>query len=317
VFGIAQLRYITNFLMGPYTVDAADLESISDASRAPRYFVQVAGSKAIDTGIQEITTEKRGGVETSRTVSAAYYALVVGEKLLVCKGGSGFQTTVEGELSPMPADLVGQLFNTREMQELRGRFYPFYLNDESFRFPGYVAIAGLTVLAYLLVTKGLSAWRYMHDPASHPVVARVATWGDPIGVAVAAEQEARSPRYSGGGWLITDQFLIRSTFFSFDVLRLIDLLWAYKKVTKHSVNFIPTGKTCSAMLICYGGAATIKGSEKTTEEILGFAAQRIPWAVFGFSKEIEKYFNKNTRDFCAAVEQRRQEWLQQAHHGKA
>ena len=111
--------------------------------------------------------------------------------------------------------------------------------------------------------------------------------------------------------MITDQFLIRSTFFSFDILRVADLLWAYKRITKHSVNFIPTGKTYDAVLICYGGAATIQSSEKTTDEILRFAAQRIPWAIFGFSKEIEEYFNKNTRDFCAAVEQRKQEWLQQ------
>src|SRR5438034_340683 len=82
------------------------------------------------------------------------------------------------------------------------------------------------------------------------------------------------PRYKGGdGWVVTDQFLLRSTFFSFDVLRLSDLLWAYKKVTKHSVNFIPTGKTYDAVLACYGGSATVKGAEKTVDALLGFAAQ--------------------------------------------
>ena len=121
-----------------------------------------------------------------------------------------------------------------------------------------------------------------------------------------------SHRDRGPGWVVTDQYLLRSTFFSFDVLRLSDLLWAYKKVTKHSVNFIPTGKTYDAVLACYGGRATVKGAEKTVDELLGFAAQRTPWAVFGFSQELETLFAKKTADFCAAVEQRKREWAEKA-----
>jgi hypothetical protein len=311
LLAFGQSRYVQNFLMGPYDLGPADLDSIRDVSEAPRYFARVSGSKAIDTGIQQITVRKRSGVETGRSVSAAYYALVVGQKLLLCKSGSGSRTTLEGELVPMPGDLERQLFNTPDMQAIRGRFYPFYLSDESFRFPGYWAIAGVLVLGFFLMKQGLPAWRHLQDPTSHPLVERVNSWGDPIGVAVAAEREAHSLRFKGGGgWAITDQFLIQSTFFTFDLLRLCDLLWAYKKVTKHSVNFIPTGKTYDALLICYGGTATVQSAEKTTDDILGFAAQRAPWAIFGFSKELEGYFNENTREFCAAVEKRRQEWTQ-------
>ena len=151
----------------------------------------------------------------------------------------------------------------------------------------------------------------MQEPSSHPIAKRIESWGDFIGVAVATERESLSPRYGGkNGWMITDQFLIQSTFFTFDVLRLSDLLWAYKTVTRHSVNFIPTGKTYAAVMICYGGAARIESSEKTTEEILGFVAQRAPSAIFGFTKELERYFNKNTSDFCAVVEQRKRELAQ-------
>lgn len=311
LFVLGQLRYIQNFVMGPYDLGTAELDAIRDVSQAPRYFVRVIGSEAIDTGIQQITIRKRGGVETSRSVSGGYYALAVGDKFLVCKSGSGSRTTFEGELAPLPADLAGRLFNTPDMQAVRDRFYPYYLNDESFRLPGYIAIAGFLVLAFFLVKSALPAWKHLQDPASHPVIKRVQGWGDPVGLAVAAQREAGTPRYKGGsGWSLTDQFLVQSTFFRFDVLRLSDLLWAYKKVTKHSVNFIPTGKTYDAVLICYGGAATVKSKEATTDEILGFAAQRAPWAIFGFSKELETHFNKNTSAFCTAVEQRRQEWAQ-------
>ena len=312
LFAFAQRRYIQNFLMGPYDLGPADLDAIHDLSETPRYFVRVTGSKALDTGIQQITVRKRGGVETSRSMSAAYYALVVGARLLVCKSGTGSATTFVGELAPMPADLRGKLLDTPRMQAIRDRFYPYYLDDESFRFPGYVAIAALLVFGFLLVKQGLPAWRHLQDPASHPVMQRVEKWGDPIGVAVGAEREAGAPRYiSGNGWTIADEFLIQSTFFTFGLLRLSDLLWAYKKVTKHSVNFIPTGKTYEAVLVCYGGAATFKGGEKLVDEILGFAVGRTPWAIPGFSKELEQLFNKNSSVFCAAVEQRKREWAQQ------
>ncbi|GEM_PF-2462650 len=190
----------------------------------------------------------------------------------------------------------------------------FALNDESILLPGYIALASLLVLALVLafffVGQALPAWKHLRSPASHPVIQRISTW--PVNLAVAAKREAHQPLYKGrNGWLVTNQFLIQNTFFTFNLLRLSDLLWAYRKVTQHSINFIPTGKTHEVILVCAGGTVTIEGREATTKEILDFATQRAPWAVFGFSKELEKLFNKDPNAFCAAVEQKRKEWTQQ------
>src|SRR5437870_3174601 len=136
--------------------------------------------------------------------------------------------------------------------------------------------------------------------------------GDLIGTAVEARREADSPRYRGGGWRVTDKYLIQSAPFAFDLLRLSDLLWAYKKVTKHSVNFIPTGKTYACVLACYGGTAEVTGREKDVDSLLSFAAERAPWAVFGFTDELSRVFRQKTADFCAAVEQRKHELARQA-----
>jgi hypothetical protein len=311
--GVWQSRYLLNFLGGPYELAPGELDSIGAVSEAPRYFARVTGSEALDTGMQQITVTTRNGVETGRSVSANYYALVVGDRLLVCKSRSGPRTTFEGSLLPMPGDVEAQLFQTPDMQGIRHRFYPFYLDDESFRVPGYWALGGLLVFAFVLLKHGRPDWRHMKHPATHPLAERVQTWGDPIGVAVAARREARSPRVKGrNGWALTDQFLMRSTFFTFDLLRLSDLLWAYKKVTKHSVNFIPTGKTYQAVLACYGGAATVQGNEKTVDDVLTFASERTPWAVFGFTKELESCFSGSTDEFCAAVEERKREWSKAA-----
>jgi hypothetical protein len=49
------------------------------------------------------------------------------------------------------------------------------------------------------------------------------------------------------------------------------------------------------------------------DSVLNFARERAPWAVFGFSEELSKLFRQKTRDFCFAVEQRKREWVHQAH----
>jgi hypothetical protein len=135
----------------------------------------------------------------------------------------------------------------------------------------------------------------------------MAPWGDPLGVAVLAEREAENPRFKAGGWALGDTYLVQSTTFTFDVLRVRDLLWAYKKITKHSVNFIPTGRSYEAILTCYGGRAVVKAKEKVVDAILTFAHQRAPWAVIGYSDELAGLFNKQQAEFVAAVEQRRAE----------
>jgi hypothetical protein len=304
-------RYIDNFLHGPFTLGAADLDAIADVTTTPRYYARVTGSRVIDTGLREYSVSTTAGVETNRSESGGYYALVVGDKFLIFKTGTSADAAnvAEGRLVPWPSELENEMFGSKEMQALRSRFYPFYVQNGSFHVVGYWVIAGALVLAGLLLWKGVPAWRHWRDQSSHPLLARTRSWGDPLGVAVEAEREFENPHLTGGnGWRVGDTYLLRSTLFRFDVLRLHDLLWAYKKVTKHSVNFIPTGKTYEAILSCYGGTAVITGKEPRVEEILAFVQQRAPWAVLGYSAEVATLFNKKTQEFAGAVEQRRREW---------
>ncbi len=306
-------RYIDNFLHGPFELGTADLDSIHNVTATPRYFARVSGSKILDTGIRQYTVHTTSGVEMSRSESGAYYALVVGDKFLIVKAGRDVSSVAEGELAPWPSGLEDQLFDSKEMRALRSRFYPFYVSNESFRLAGYVVIGLALVFTFFFVRQAVPAWQHLRDPSAHPLVTRVASWGDPLGVAVAAEREFGSPRYKGGdGWRVGDTYLVQSKFFRFDVLRLQGLLWAYKKVTKHSVNFIPTGKTHQAILACYGGSAVIKGREKHVDEILAFAQQRVPWAVLGYTPEIATLFKNKTPEFASAVEKRRSEWEHKA-----
>jgi len=119
LFAAAQHRYVRNFVMGPFEVGQPYLDSVTDVTTAPRYFVKVTGSRALDTGVQQVTIHKRGGVETSRSVSAAYFALVVGDRLLVVKSAAGAPTTAEGELVRMPETFEGSYSEDRGWRRSR------------------------------------------------------------------------------------------------------------------------------------------------------------------------------------------------------
>lgn len=303
-------RYLDNFLNGPFSIGRPELDAITDVTAAPRYFARVSGEKVIDTGIREYTIKTSGGEETSRRETAAYDVLVVdGDRFLFIKrpAEAAMSRTAQGALVPLPDDLEQQFIDDPSLKGTRERFYSFYVSDASFRLPGFVAIGVVLGIIALVLWKWFPAWRAFRDPERHPLAARIAQWGNPLGVAVEAEREYDSPRFSAGGWRIGDKYLIQSGVFAFEVLRLEDLLWAYKKVTKKSVNLIPVGKDYEAVLACYGGVASVKTKEAKVDELLSYVEQRAPWAVMGFSDEIQKLWNKQPAEFAGAVEARRQE----------
>src|SRR5262249_37559932 len=137
---VTQTRYLKNFFGGPYFLSEADLAAVSDVDQAPRYFVSVHGEKVASTGLQMIKTEN--GVQE---VEATYYALSVGDHLLVCKA-EGTATSYSGELKPMETDLAAKLFSSEDAAKARARFFPFYIDaKDSFRLNGYWGLGMLVV----------------------------------------------------------------------------------------------------------------------------------------------------------------------------
>jgi hypothetical protein len=71
-------RYARNFLAGPFSTAADELDKVSDPDRAEDFFIRVTGSKIVDTGIQQVTTTTNNGAKESERVTAEYFALLVG-----------------------------------------------------------------------------------------------------------------------------------------------------------------------------------------------------------------------------------------------
>ena len=183
------------------------------------------------------------------------------------KSASKAPERVDGELIRLPSDVSSQLFSGVEGRELQNKCYPFYLESEGFRYPGYWAIGIAWVFFGLFWKFARPARERLQDINKHPVLKRVKCWGNPVGVSLNVQREiSNSVLYKSGDILITNNYVVRTGFFTFNILRFHDLLWAYKKVTKRSVNFVPTGKDFAVIMYFYGGVETHQADERKVDE---------------------------------------------------
>jgi hypothetical protein len=310
VCGVAFLykNYLVDFFEGPYPKSETELSRILSPNAIEHNFVRVAGSKIVDTGLQQVEVSKGYGTETQK-VKAGYYVLKTGQRLLLVKAASTPSLTVDGSLEPIPSDVWSHLFHDpAEQRELSPRFLHVLLNAESFRLPGYIGLSiGALALSFVSFF-GYRVWKQLQDPSGLRVVQRVKGWGDQYTISSEIEREcAQSVRMKQGSVRFTDKYAVLSRLFKFDVFRIEDLVWAYKGITRHYTNFIPTGKTYNAVLVFYGGALDIQGADKKINSVLEFLLAKAPWAIFGYSKERAEVFSKNTAGFCQVVEQRRRQ----------
>src|SRR5258708_26305452 len=112
-----------------------------------------------------------------------------------------------------------------------------------------------------------------------------------------------------GGLRVTQSWLIKENYFNTWVSPLNDLAWAYKKVTKHSVNFIPTGKSYAVGLVGrHRQRVEEKMNENATTELLTHLATFVPWALYGFDQRLADAERKDPAGFAALVESRYQQF---------
>jgi hypothetical protein len=308
LFAAGQARYLRNFFGGPYAATAEDLAAIHDPDAAPHYFVHVEGTRAVELGLEVYEVRTQSGRETGRTLKARFYALQVGDRFLVVKAANASNLVVEGELRPVDGELESHLYSSADMRAVRNRFHPYFLDTQSFRSAGYWGLGLGSVFFAVFGFWAARAWKRVQGPANDALVERASAWGDPAVVSAEIEQERERPWLKVGGFEITERYVVKATFYGLTVLRLSDLLWAYKKVIKKSVNFVPVGKDYQAVLCCAGGTAEVQTKEDRVHEILQYAAARTPWALFGHTKELADAFAKDPAGFVAAVAERRRQF---------
>lgn len=326
-------------LNGPLALSQQELDKIEDVWAYPD-LVKVNGSQAMESSVKKFRIQEQYGRETSRSVSASYYVLTIGNRKLVVEAPEISNKPIEkllhptGTLRKLRRRLQDEIIKSsltciRNFStcsnisttsiDVSKNYYPFYLQSVGYSFgPVVYFTSGICSVIFLIFMRPLiRSIGYCRNIASHPLVLKLSKWGNPSVIAQEIQTQMQSAQLKSRDWTVTNDYLIRKTMFCLDIYRISELLWAYKRVTKHEVRasiyfipilFVPAGNTHAVILRCYGGNIIIQGRKVFSENLLQYLATRVPWAAFGYSRELERNFSKRTKEFCAAVEQRKRDW---------
>lgn len=300
------LAYLKVFLDGPPPATAADLDSAEQATHAAQTiatpYVTITGDKVLNMGVEEVTTYE--GI--IKHVSAGYYALEVGGRVLLVKSGKAPAATVRGALGPMPYDLKSNLFPEGTDPADEAAFYPLLL-DTNYRESGWSGFFWALLAELLFGFFAWRSWRRISGQVDHPAVERARSWGDLQVASAEVERELEmAVKDKQGPWTLTENYAVKRALLGFDIYRLENLAWGYKKAVKRRIyGIIPAGTTYAAELNFSDGSAEITAKQKKVDELLALVGKRAPWALMGYSEELEKLFKSSRGEFMAEVMQRK------------
>lgn len=91
-----------------------------------------------------------------------------------------------------------------------------------------------------------------------------------------------------------------------------DLLWVYKRITRHYTNGIPMGKTYALIVKKEDGTGfdIPMGKEAEADEAMKYVARKMPYLFFGYENDLRKKYFRNLDEMIYEVQRRRQEYLQ-------
>jgi hypothetical protein len=306
----ANYRYCANFVLGCQPVSNSELAGITSPDQRWRNFVTVSGSKAENTGYRDIVKHMTNGQVTSTEIKAEYIWLVAGDKLLLVKAPPGEeQLQYSGQLEATAGE-AGPLMARRP--DRTTPVMPFTLNAVDYRDNGYAILLMVVPLLALAAWNCSKAVRRSSELQFSPTWKNLSKYGSAYQLSqqISAELQPNMIRQYGK-LQVTPNWLVRRKMFSTWVSPVEDLVWVYKKVTKHSVNFIPTGKTYSVILVGRHKQRTEEQmKDNAVNELLVQLAGKAPWALFGFDQNLDKAWRKDPAGVIRTVDLRRQQQAQ-------
>ena len=309
----ANYRYCANFLLGSQSISNTELAALTSPEQRWRNFVSVSGTKSVNTDYRDVVNHMEGSRVVSTEIKDEYILLRVGDRILLVKAAPGKEKLeYSGELVATTDRVKDDLLRpmAAEDADLARAVLPFTLNAADYRSNGYTMLMiGLPILA-LALWNCLKAVRRSGEIQTSPVWKNLAVYGNAEQLSQQIEAELQPAMIRKYGKLqIAQQWMVRRKTFSTWVSPIADMVWIYKKVTKHSVNFIPTGKTYSVVLLGrHRQRIEEQMKEKVVNEMVADLAARVPWAIFGFDQNLDRAWRKDPQSVIAAVDSRYQQF---------
>lgn len=112
------------------------------------------------------------------------------------------------------------------------------------------------------------------------------------------QEYASDDKLDLGKTTLTRNWLYSSKFGDIFLMPASEVVWAYKLITQHRYNGIPTGKTYSALInMSNGKTLTIQNSEASVDLLLEYIVEKWPNTIVGFDDERKMEWTKNNKDF--------------------
>jgi hypothetical protein len=301
----AEARYLHNFFHGPFPISQATLFSIQDPGRRSDSFVTIQSDETAATGFEESSTDY------FITTHHAILMAKVGDRLLLVKVSKDTGATqFSGELTAVSSDVQSQVLQVLEQKypDMKGRFLPLLLDATGYRFSGYFAIPAGILFALGFVWFAGRGMRWLGSPETHPVWQKLGKYGPAkqLGSQVDAEFRSEGGGETFGNAHLMTTWLVHSHAYNIEIIRMSDVVWAYLQVVRHYHSGIPTGKSHYVKVFDRGGASAIISAKKKTAPVLLQSLQRrVPWAVYGFSADLEQLWKKRRQEFLSSVDQRK------------
>lgn len=322
VLSVLLFKTVLAYILGPATVDAAELATFKAPSDAPRPWVKVDGLGLYDSGYK-MYESKDGGPEY---VTDSYSAMDLGnDKIILVKQAGDLSNkisediTVTGELVAFDADERTGIYEDLLASNpgLEEYLVPMVLNTDDFRGSYWWLLPFLLVLGVaglILLFKGLTR---SGDITKHPIYKSLSRHGENVESTISQiEAEMAQPHTTIGKILhLTRNWLVESHGGTFEAMKYEDLAWVYRHVQTTRSYGIPVSRTHSLFIFdkYKKKMQTIFGrKERDALDALEAIFQEAPWAIYGYANETQKRWNKENDVFLAEVEDRRRQ-VRQGH----
>ncbi len=286
----------------PARIGAAELKvrsaKANSIDRMDSAVVTVSGESLGDAGVQEVTTYE--GILSQ--VTAGYSVLRVGDRLLIVKSSRPIHSTVTGILDVMPYDLTTKLFPDGSDPALKASVYPLLLDTDTHD-PVAMSILWTVLIEGAFGFFAWRGWRRLSGKVDHPSVKRARGWGELSTTSSQLEHECQNAiKLRSKGWVLTDHYLVRNTILQLDVFRLEDLVWAYPEIVQRKLAYvIPVSKRHLAVMYFREGVARVDGKQPVVKQVLEIVSACAPWAVIGYSAEMDRLWKAHKEDVIAEV----------------
>ncbi len=308
-----QYRYIRNCFLGPQKIEAQELIKLKSAGQLDRDYVTFTSTTAVDTGFNKVSVSKRSNTET--TTDKYALAKVGDEKaiLIETKPETDLKNlTFTGSISEIPEDIQTKIIDKilAEAPSLKERMLPVMLETSDYNTAAYFLVPGFLVGLGYCGWRIFSAQSQIKNPRQHPVYKSL---GDASNADIKVNSIDREfhntynlEAMEENTTYITPSWFMYASKYNLQLTELDKLMWVYAKVTQHSVNFIPTGKSHEMVMHDRSGQMqVVKMKESDISSSIDSVITNAPWAAVGYTDEIVELWNKNREDFYEAVEERK------------